>query len=194
MKIAFSGFQGSGKTTAAHKLVAELKSASRTCNLVSGAARSSRRLLVGDVSLETHLEIIGAQLAMEAQALQFAEFAVCDRTVLDYIAYGRCRGLHKGSTSTLFEAASEFCRSYAQTYQVIIFGGGTFSKRDFDPMRRVSDVSEQCFNKELNDLLGSLAPTTQVIPVRSGNLFTCADDWLRRNDERYRDHCAPPRL
>ena len=106
MKIGFSGFQGSGKTTAAHRLVSELKLASRTCNLVSGAARSSRRLLLGDLSLDTHLEIIGAQLMMEAQALQFAQIAVCDRTVLDYVAYGRCRGLHNGPTSAVFDSVS----------------------------------------------------------------------------------------
>jgi len=192
MKIAFSGFQGSGKTTAAHRLVAELKSASRTCNLVSGAARSSRRLLLGDVSLEAHLEIIGAQLAMEAQALQFAEIAVCDRCILDYIAYGRCRGLNKGSASALFEAASEFCRNFAQTYQVIFFAAGTFSEHDCDPLRRASDVSEQCFNIEMTDLLASLAPTTQVIPVKFGSLFTCAEDWLRQNDERYLVHSKVP--
>lgn len=188
MKIAFSGFQGSGKTTAAHRLVAELKSASRTCNLVSGAARSSRRLLLGDVSLETHLEIIGAQLVMEAQSLQFAEIAVCDRTVLDYIAYGRCRGLHKGSKSALFDAASEFCRSYAQTYQVIIFAEDSFSKNDCDPLRRVNDVSEQCFRGEMRDFLASLASPTRVISVSSEDLFTCANDWLMQNDERYRLH------
>ncbi len=188
MKIGFSGFQGSGKTTAAHRLVSELKLASKTCNLVSGAARSSRRLLLGDVSLDTHLEIIGAQLMMEAQALHFAEIAVCDRTVLDYVAYGRCRGLHKGPSSAVFDSVSEFCKTYAQTYQVIFLVKGSFPKQDDDHTRRVGDVSEQCFEKEMSELVAVLAPSTQLVVTSSSELFLSSVEWLKRSDDTFRAH------
>jgi len=180
MKIGFAGFQRTGKTTAAHRLVSEIKLSTRTCNLVSGAARSSRRLLLRDLGLDTHLEIIGTQIAMEAQAGQFSDFVVCDRTVLDYVAYGRCRGLHIGPTGVIFRSISDFCQSYAQTYDVIFIVKGTLSNRDGDQSRKVEDVGEGCFDREIACLTEPLGPRVKLVATSSDELLDTALDWLHR--------------
>lgn len=153
MKIAFSGFHGCGKTTSSLELCAWIKRESRTCNLVSGAARSSRRLLAGDFSIDMHLEVIGMQVVQEVQSSQYSDFVVCDRSMLDYLAYGKSRGLEIGPSSEIFLGLKEFMRPFTRTYDAIFVIDGVYDDRDGDELRSAKDVDYCAFHRSLNEVI-----------------------------------------
>ena len=179
MKIGFSGFHASGKTTTAHEIVAKIKKRSVTCSLVSGAARSSRRLAVGDKSLDMHLEVIGLQLVQEMRASQNVKHLVSDRTMLDYLAYGECRGIASSGGKELFQSTKLLCGSYLRSYDVIFIVDGSFGNADFDKARVASDVTESEFMLSLNRLVKEFDINELVHRLPASELTSRAWDWVQ---------------
>ena len=180
MKIGFSGFSASGKTSAAHELVAKIKKRSATCSLISGAARSSWKLASGDTSLDMHLEVIGRQLIQETSVSNNTEYTICDRTMLDYLAYGECRGLGEIEHRDLFLSMKDFCRHFMRTYDVIFVVEGSFGNREMDNARLVNDVLEQDFMQSLNRLVDEFDIRDRSVQVAPSDLSSEAWSWVQR--------------
>lgn len=180
MKIGFSGFSASGKTSSAHELVAKIKKRSNTCSLISGAARSSWKLASGDTSLDVHLEVIGRQLVQETSVSNNTEYTICDRTMLDYLAYGECRGLGEIEHRDLFLSMKDFCRHFMRTYDVIFVVEGSFGNRDLDNARLVNDVLEQDFMQSLNRLIDEFDIRDRSVQVAPYDLSSEAWSWVQR--------------
>jgi GTPase SAR1 family protein len=87
LKIAIIGTHNSGKTTLCHKLVAELKEANYKVELVREAARYSYYLASGIRSYEMQLDILTRHVTEELDSFRTGEITICDRTVLDVLAY-----------------------------------------------------------------------------------------------------------
>ncbi|MDO5758374.1 MAG: AAA family ATPase [Rhodobacterales bacterium] len=184
MKIGFSGFSASGKTSAAHELVAKIKKRSATCSLVSGAARSSWRLAAGDISLDMHLEVIGRQLAQETSISYKTEYTICDRTMLDYLAYGECRGLGENEHRELFLSMRDFCRHFMRTYDIIFVVEGSFGNRDMDDARLVNDVLEKDFMQSLNRIVDEFDLRDRSVQVAPPDLSREAWSWVQQSLNR----------
>ena len=183
MKIGFSGYHASGKTTAAHEIVAQIKRSSYTCSLVTGAARSSRRLAAGDFGVDMHLEIIGLQLVLELRASQNSTHVVCDRTMLDYLAYGECRNLASSELGELFSSAKGFCRSYLRSFDAIFIVDGSFGNVDFDEARVVNDVLEAEFMMSLNRLVEEFGIQEMVHVSPANELSSRVSAWVQKRFE-----------
>lgn len=179
MKIGFSGFSASGKTSAAHELVANIKKRSVTCAFVSGAARSSRKLTSGDLSLDMHLEVIGRQLVKETSVSIGTEYIVCDRTMLDYLAYGECRGMCESEHSELFLSMKDFCKRWMRTYDVIFIVNGSFGNRDLDNARVANDVVEKDFMHSLNRMVDAFEIRDRTVQVTPADLSSEAWAWVQ---------------
>src|SRR6056297_1690981 len=181
MKIGFSGFSASGKTSSAHELLARIKKRSVTCSLVSGAARSSRRLASKDFSLDMHLEVIGRQLVQETSVSNDTEYTICDRTLLDYIAYGECRGLDESAQSDLFLSMKDFCGHYVRTYDVIFIVEGSFGNQDMDNARVANDVRELDFMRSLNRMVDEFNIRDRCVQVDPSDLSSEAWSWVQQS-------------
>lgn len=181
MKVGFSGFSASGKTAAAHELVSKIKRNAVTCSLISGAARSSRQLALNNISLDMHLEVIGRQLVQETGLSNDTDYMICDRTMLDYLAYGECRGLSDGQYREIFLSMKNFCRHYMRTYDVIFVVEGSFGNQDMDQARLINDVLENDFMRSLNQMVNDFGLCDRSIRVAPSDLSMEAWSWVKRS-------------
>lgn len=169
VKLALTGFHGSGKTTAALELCSWLKKKSITANLVSGSARSSHGLLLRDFSLSMHLEVVALQIVSEIRSMRFSQFTICDRSLLDFLAYGVSRSLPNADGSDIFQGLMEFSASYLRTYSKILILRGTYGNSDNDPNRTAPDVSIECYEAALDYLIDRLQIEDIVVKIPCQN-------------------------
>lgn len=118
-KLAFVGSHGVGKTTAAYKLAAKLKHLNFTCEIVHEAARNCPFSINQDAQEETHLWILAKQIQTELEASQKTDLVICDRSVLDTMAYHE-RVLETLSYPTL-TGLNEFVWSFMPTYDYLVY-------------------------------------------------------------------------
>lgn len=87
MKIGIVGTKKVGKTTLANLLTGHLKSLGYSCDLVPEVARRCPFSLNEKTSLDAAFWLFGAQIADEALVEQTRETVICDRTIIDPLAF-----------------------------------------------------------------------------------------------------------
>lgn len=87
MKIAFIGTHGTGKTTAAYNMVAELRKNGINAGLLSETARLCPFPINEDTTHESQEWIILSQIIREIEAEKIYDILVCDRTSYDALIY-----------------------------------------------------------------------------------------------------------
>lgn len=110
--VAFSGTHGTGKTTAAYQLAADLKrSEHKEVGFVAETARKCPYPCVSQTdakpSREAQLWIFTAQMQAEMEASRIYPVVVSDRTVVDSIAYTSALGFHD-LAHALFQVARHY--------------------------------------------------------------------------------------
>ena len=90
MKIALIGTHGTGKTTIAHELVAELKKQGINAEFVGELARKCPLPINEETTKESQEWIIFSQHIQELELQSKCDLIICDRSVLDgYVYYHR---------------------------------------------------------------------------------------------------------
>jgi len=113
MKIGFIGSQGTGKTTLAYKVAAELKMKGHDVYVLSEVARSCPLPINEGTTRESQLWIIGKQMTREQSAK--GKIYITDRTILDPYCYGL------RIDKEFFSTFKDFIKSYMTTYDLIFY-------------------------------------------------------------------------
>ena len=89
MKIAYSGTHGTGKTTSAFEKCLDVKMnhSDVTVTIVNEIARRCPFPINKDVTSITQLWLVNKQINEEIVASSLFDVVICDRTVMDYLAY-----------------------------------------------------------------------------------------------------------
>ena len=87
LKIGIIGTHYSGKTALCHQVVGQLRSEGFLIDYVREAARNSYYLASGVFNYAMQLDILNRQISEELEILRTSELVICDRTVLDVLAY-----------------------------------------------------------------------------------------------------------
>jgi nicotinamide riboside kinase len=178
VKIAISGFQGSGKTTLCHEVIAKLKRQSYHCAFVTESARSSHLLLKQQYTIDMHLEIIGLQLANEMRAVNRSSITVCDRSLLDFLAYADCRGLFESPGYELLNGILEFGKAYLKTYNIIFLMSGTHGNLDHDPARKMGEMASGDFDTSIRRFIDVAGVGDRVLEVPIEGQLEFILDWF----------------
>ena len=120
MKIGIMGTHGTGKTTFALQTAADLKQScpGSQVGLLSEIARKCPFPTNKDTSIEAQLWIFHAQMQAELEMSARNEILVCDRTILDSLAYSREAGLVE-MVDEYFYIAIDWLKTYDHLYYCI---------------------------------------------------------------------------
>jgi thymidylate kinase len=115
LKIGFTGTHGTGKTTAALTLAAQLKKEGYDVQVLSNTARSAPpHLPINEkATKESQLWIFSKMLKQELESK--AQIIVCDRTLLDVLAYT------KNACDITAKHLETFVHKYMTTYSAIFY-------------------------------------------------------------------------
>ena len=116
--IAYSGAQGTGKTTAAHQQMVEFKRShpGRTASVVflGECVEKCPAPINRDVSEETQAWLFHKQILSELEARSRFDVVVQDRTIIDVIAYTMVAGFVK-----LADDLTAYAKNYINYYDVV---------------------------------------------------------------------------
>jgi len=122
IKIGIVGTHFSGKTTICHKLVAELKSLNYKADIVREAARYSYFYTSGIRNFEMQLDLLTRHVTEELDISRTNDIVVCDRTVIDILAYTNLLGNPICRNDTIFlKLIIDFSNLYLNTYDIIFW-------------------------------------------------------------------------
>jgi len=140
-KIGLIGAQGTGKTTAAYELAAELKRRGKDVYVLSEVARSCPLPLNDAATIESQFWIMGKQLTREQSAI--SEILVSDRTLMDSLIYGYRK------YPDMFRSLKPFVKRYMETYAAVIY----FSPNDDYLMEDGTRSVDKQFRDEIDALM-----------------------------------------
>lgn len=117
-KIGIIGTHGSGKTTWALKTAAALKSKdpSKRVGLLSEVVRECPFPVNNEVTEDTERWIVHSQFVREIEEVGRTDILVCDRTVLDGLAYAARAGF-----DYLVGSYLDMCLDWMMTYDQLFF-------------------------------------------------------------------------
>jgi thymidylate kinase len=158
MKIALTGSHGTGKSTLSEYLKAQVEKRGLSAEITSEAPRHICDL-VGDNEyfrrgknslLKQSLISIG-QLALERQCLDSIDVQICDRTLMDHLAYSLNLFEDEIREDDFLEVYEHFismhCRSYDKIFYLPI---------EFKPVDDGVREADEAFQAEIDRLLVSL--------------------------------------
>lgn len=88
--IALSGAHGTGKSTMAYKIASYLKLQGKDIILLDELARECPFEINKGATFETLMWIMCAQIKRELELKGKYDYVICDRTVVDTLAYAKC--------------------------------------------------------------------------------------------------------
>jgi len=152
MKIAFSGTQGTGKTTAMYKLAYEMKMKypSGIVSIISEVARESPFPINTNSTEDSQWWIFNEQIRREndytKRTRPYDSILICDRTVMDAVAYTRYRGFD-------WEKMYEQAVVHMKTYDTVYFHCTEVHPYNFpDTIRSTDDLFRENIESLLLDL------------------------------------------
>ena len=136
-KIAYSGSHGTGKTFSVLDLAKEYKisSPNSSVGIIQEVARHCPLPINTESTDESELWILVEQMRLEIDYSTKYNIIICDRSVVDTIAYSRVRG-HKYASGML-----NLISKYIDTYDKIIFK--TIQNNNYQVDDGVRDMGHQ---------------------------------------------------
>ncbi|MFE1803285.1 AAA family ATPase [Streptomyces sp. NPDC059517] len=137
IRFAICGTHNAGKTTICHEVVSRLMKRGISVAYASEPSRTSRFLAAGTRGSQTQLELFARTIANETEAGRSSSVVICDRSLIDVLAYSDA--LEKTGLlqeKLILDAMSTFIDSYALTYELFFQIGWKFDMaRSVDPLR-----------------------------------------------------------
>ncbi|WP_081716622.1 AAA family ATPase [Asticcacaulis sp. AC460] len=178
MKVAISGFHGSGKTTICHQVIADLKKRNINCSLVSESARSSHLFLSGDFSEKMHVEILTMHVANEMRSEYNSKVSICDRSIFDFLAYAHCRFGDEDRRGYLIDSIFDFSYSYARGYDAIFLVKSTYGNPDNDSLRRNDTVLCEEFDFQIRRIIRENSNVKNLFELTGSDKDRAVTDWI----------------
>ncbi len=118
MKIAYSGSHGTGKTSCVYSesYNQKMMNPSKSVCAMNEVARDCPFNINLDSTYISQLWIFNNQIVREIELSHRYDILICDRTVVDCIAYSKAFGLND-----LYEHTYGLCKGWISTYDRIIF-------------------------------------------------------------------------
>jgi len=162
MKIGIFGAQGTGKTTLAFKLAHELKAAdpSKCVTIISEVVRRCPLPVNTSTTPEAQMWIFNHQMAAEIEAAAKNDIVICDRTLIDNLAYFKhaLRDDYYGNhIRRMFDHLFEIALMWLETYDTLYF------LRPKEPI--VGDgvrSADRRFQMDIDDILSEWAYNFQI--------------------------------
>lgn len=144
--IGLMGTHGTGKSTYARKLFNDLKREHPGENiaLVKEVARKCQLPLNRDTSEDAQLWIFNSQMVAELEAIQTSEIVICDRTIIDSLAYAEAAGF-----MDLVDACMPQALYWLETYSEIYWFRPVEGRLVEDGFRSIDPV----FQNEIDGIL-----------------------------------------
>lgn len=178
--VAVEGTHASGKTTLVHGLVAHYRAQGVLVDCTGEPARTSpfvEQIVIhgqGEFDLACEVDLFAAQLTMQLRAARHQQLLICDKTIMNVLAYARLvLGPPSGShAADVLEAMSTFCRAWAPVYDAVIYCPDRYQQPG-DPFRTkishlqddtASAVRTACTGSgvQLLDMPAGLDPASRV--------------------------------
>jgi predicted ATPase len=150
--IAIEGTHAAGKTTLAHALTAHYRERGTLVECTPEPARTSPYIEEtvihgkGEFDLTCELDLFAAQLSATLRAARHQRLLICDKTIVNVLAYARLvlATTPETADSAVVEAMTALCRTWApQTYDAVFYLSDGFHPAP-DPMRaRVGDLQAE---------------------------------------------------
>lgn len=122
LKVGIIGTHYSGKTALCHQIVGRLRSDGFLIDYVREAARNSYYLASGEYSYAMQLDILNRQISEELEILRTSELVICDRTVLDVLAYTYNLSEPKTDLEKIYKRCIELTAyEFLKTYDILFF-------------------------------------------------------------------------
>lgn len=117
MKIAITGTFGTGKTTQLFGQAAELKQKfpNKSIGIIQEIARYCPFPVNEKASLDTQVWIFGTQLKTEIEYALKYDIIICDRTIIDSLAYSYAIGLGR-EADLMLKLGLEYLKTYDKIY------------------------------------------------------------------------------
>ena len=117
IKIAYTGSHGCGKTTAVYKDAhkKKMEEPSKIINILTEVARKSPFPINKKTTIDSQQWIFYTQLIKEIEEEQGCDILICDRTVIDVLAYSKVAGFEQLLT-WFCPIAKDFLKSYDEIY------------------------------------------------------------------------------
>lgn len=120
LKIGIIGTHYSGKTALCHQIVGILRSQGLLIDYVREAARNSYYLASGEFSYAMQLDILNRQISEELEILRTSEYVICDRTVIDVLAYTLQLPKPSNESDKTYKNCIEILvKEYVKTYGIL---------------------------------------------------------------------------
>jgi predicted ATPase len=151
MKIAFTGASGTGKTTATYKeaLNCKIVYPNNPVVIVSEVARDCPFPFNLNTTREAQIWIFINQMTREIQATSSTNIVVCDRTIMDAVAYTMHAGFMMLALE-MWKVAADWCK----TYDKIIFKSTRYNNYNYSD--GIREVTNSDFRTEVERLLRKL--------------------------------------
>jgi hypothetical protein len=136
-KYAIIGTHNIGKTTLCHDVVSRLSRKGIRASFAAEASRTSRRLSAGIRGIDTQLDLFANTLANELEASRQSDLVICDRSLIDVLAYTDELGDPRTSYERLLmDAMKIFANNYVLSYRLLFKPSWIFPvSNSEDPLR-----------------------------------------------------------
>ncbi len=137
MRFAIVGTHNSGKTTLCHEVTSRLMRRGVPVSYAPEPSRTSRFLAAGTRDLKTQLDIFVRTVSTELEAARGRKIVVCDRSLVDVLAYTDFMEERPSLEEKLTrEAMHAFADKYLLTYRLFFKVCWSFDMDDSsDPLR-----------------------------------------------------------
>lgn len=171
--IAIEGTHGTGKTTLAHALLARLKRAHHAAAYAGETARDSPFLEAvvvhgrGDIDVSAELQIFASQIAREQLLARYGGLLICDKTVVNVLAYARLvLPCPDPATERLLAAMARFCAAYVPLYDAtfLVCDRHDLGRTD-DPYRPRDERLREAVEVELVRVCAEVGLPLERLPV-----------------------------
>jgi AAA domain len=136
-RYAISGRDHTGKTTICHAVTAQLRRAGIEAQMVDEQSRRSVALAEGRREVATQLDLFARTVVVELEVARSTEVVVCDRSLVDILAYTDLLPETRDPVETAMRRAMDaFGEHYLATYDAIFVPGWHLEAVVDDPLRQ----------------------------------------------------------
>jgi predicted ATPase len=135
-RYAISGRDHTGKTTICHAVTARLRAQGVDADMVDEQSRRSVALAEGRRGISTQLDLFARTVVVELEVARSSEVVVCDRSLVDILAYTDLLPPDEDPVDAAMRAAMDaFAEHFLATYAAIFVPSWQLEAVDDDPLR-----------------------------------------------------------
>jgi predicted ATPase len=137
----------------------------------------------GEFDLVAEVDLFAAQLVEQLRAARNQQLLICDKTVVNVLAYARML-LDAGAnnhTSTVLDAMAQFCRAWAPVYDMVFYCSDQYNQPE-DPFRAKVAALQDATDHTLRDAYADARIQLHEVPLGLG--VAQRVQWVARHVDR----------